>query len=830
VERTTVTARLLLATFAIACAAVGIAAHATPHDRIEAGDAAATLRVAPNYGRLPMLFEQVPASDDAAARFVGHGGPYSVAIDGAAIRFALRRPPKAHAASPYASVLLEFAEPQVAARLEGIDAQPAMMHRISHAAGDARIGATYARVRLADVYPGIDVIFYGRGGELEHDIVVAPGADLSRVGLRAAAGAELSLDGEGNLLVSADEVSLTFHPPIAYQEAAGVRQPVESGFVIDPNRIVRFRVGVHDPARTLVIDPVASYATYLGGKASEQGTAIAVDAAGNAYVAGYTASTDFPIVNGYDRSLGKSGDVDVFVSKLNAAGTALVWSTFIGGAGSVDRAVGLAVGADGSAYVTGLTASNNFPVSATAWQKAIATGGAFVAKLGPGGNTLAYSTYVAGATPSAIAVDGSGNAYVSGTATPAFVTTSGALRTSVGSGKTGFVLKLKPDGSAPAYATFLGGSAGDAANSIAIDARGNAFVGGSTTSADFPTVNAFQPVLRGQADGFVAKLDAAGQRLLYSTFLGGSLDDSVNAIAIDREGNAYAAGETYAADFPSRGGFQPHKSGSHLINSSLGNAFVAKLAPGGNALVYSSFIGGEICTGFCQPLGSVPQYPGDVAYAIAVDGSGHAYVGGLARTYTFPLVDSSSPRKQQDNQDSAFVAKFSAAGSDLLWSTFLRTGYSESDDHWTRFPTGAVTGIAVDGAGAAYVTGDANSSSSFPATAGSLQPINTDGPNAIVVKFAAVPDMALTSSDTHVDVPASFTLTATLSGSPLAGSVLFIDGASSIGSASLSGNTATLTTSLPPGIHSLTALLRLPGVAVDTPVLRQVVDVPLSCN
>ena len=167
-----------------------------------------------------------------------------------------------------------------------------------------------------------------------------------------------------------------------------------------------------------------------------------------------------------------------------------------------------------------------------------AGGGAFAAKLGPGGNTLAYSTYVAGATPAAIAVDSAGNAVLAGTATPGFIATEGALRKTPGSATTGFVLKLNATGSAPLFATFLGGSNGDSVTSLAVDSRGNAIVGGSTTSADFPTVNAFQPLLRGQMDGFVAKLDAGGKQLLYSTFLGGSLDDAVSAIAIDGNGNA----------------------------------------------------------------------------------------------------------------------------------------------------------------------------------------------------------------------------------------------------------------------------------------------------
>src|SRR5882672_1043412 len=395
-----------------------------------------------------------------------------MAIGTHGVEFAMRATSRPEAMPSITHVAFDFIDPHENATLDGIDRQATRIHRFRDDVQGSQVVdmPAYARVRVAGIYPGVDVMFYGRGGDLEHDIVVAPGADPSRFGLRANAGTALSLDDAGDVLVTRDGVSLRLHRPVAYQEVDGNRERVDSAFVLASDRDIRIRVGGYDRARTLVIDPVVSYATYLGGKANEQGTAIAVDAAGNAYVAGYTASTDFPVVNGYDRSLGKSGDVDVFVSKLNAAGTALVWSTFIGGSGSVDRAVGIAVDAAGSAYVTGLTASNNFPVSATAWQKAITGGGAFVAKLGPAGNTLAYSTYVAGATPGAIAVDSAGNAYVSGTATPAFVTTAGALRTVPGNASTGFVLKLDATGSAPVFATFLGGSGGESANSLALDA------------------------------------------------------------------------------------------------------------------------------------------------------------------------------------------------------------------------------------------------------------------------------------------------------------------------------------------------------------------------
>jgi len=560
--------------------------------------------------------------------------------------------------------------------------------------------------------------------------------------------------------------------------------------------------------------------------------AIAVDGAGNAYVAGYTLSSDFPTVSAYDRSLGKSGDVDVFVTKLNAAGTGLVWSTYIGGAGSIDRAVGIAIDANGSAYVTGSTASNNFPVSTTAWQKALAGGGAFVAKLTPAGNALAYSTYVGGVTSNAIAVDRDGNAYVAGSATPLLATTVSAFQARPGNTQaTGFVLKLNAAGSAPLYATFLGGSGTDEATSIAVDAAGAAFVGGWTASDDFPTVNPLQRDPRGQRDAFVAKLEPSGARLAYATRLGGRLDDAINAIAVDGAGNAYVAGETYSADFPVKAAFQSVKAGARLINSSTGSAFVAKLSASGNALVYSSFLGGEVCQTLCQvAIGSLPQYRADAAYGIAVDASGHAYVTGIARSYTFPLVDSTSARKQEDTDDSAFVAKIAVSGASLLWSTFVRTGFNEADNKWTRFPPGAATGIAIDSAGAALVTGDADWFSDFKPTAGAFQKTNSNNQGAVVVKFAGVPSMTLSTSAARVDAQVPLTLRATLAGQSVAADVVFLANGVSLGSAPFVGTSATLTTTLPAGIHALAASSRIAAGIVDTPIVHQVVEPPLACN
>jgi hypothetical protein len=778
------------------------------------------------YGQLPLLFERrVGAGGDV--RFIGHGAARGVGITARGFRLAA---PSA-ATDPDSSVAFEFVNSSPMARVEGADAQQTLLHRFGADAAAQQLDLpTYARVRVLDAYPGVDIVFYGQRNRVEYDVIVAPGGDPRTFGLRVDDAVSLDVDADGNLVATRGGHAVKLQRPAAYQVIDGVVVRVDSDFDLASRQHVRVRVGAYDAAHPLVIDPVISYATYVGGGSFEQGTAIAVDASGSAYIAGYTLSNDFPTVSAYDRSIGRSGDVDVFVSKLNAAGTALVWSTYIGMAGSVERAVGIAVDAAGSAYVTGQTATSTYPVTAGAWQKGSAAGGSFVTKLSPQGNALVYSTYVAGATTDAIAVDAGGSAYVTGTASPALVTTPASLQPAPkGAAGTGFVLRLNADGSAPVYSTFVGGSGSDEATSIAIDGRGNAFIGGWTTSADFPLVNPIPQAAAGQKDAFIAKLDATGSKLIYSTRLGGTLDDAVNAIAIDGDGRAYVVGETYSSDFPTKSAFQPLKAGSRLINSSVGSAFVAKLAPAGDALVYASFLGGEVCLTLCQLIfGPQPQFRADAAYGVAVDTTGHAYVSGIARSYTFPLVDSTAVAKKSDSDDSAFVAKVGASGSTLLWSTFVRTGFNGSDNHWTRFPPGAATGIAVDAAGAIYVTGDADTSSTFRPSAGAFQTAISQG--ATVVKFAASPRLTLATSNPGVDVQTPITLTATLAGAGTTGDVVFMDGNAWIGSATLTGTTATLTTTLPAGIHPLTAVLRLPGIAADTPIVYQVVEPSLACD
>jgi Beta-propeller repeat len=827
-------ARAWLAIMLVAVAIAAIAGVPPAHAMSDA----ARQRVAAGYDRLPLLFEEIREQAGEGRRYVARGAGYRAAISARGALVALRAPAtpggRASDGGEATVVGIAFQGANVNPSIHGLDLQATRIHHLRGRADvpDDTDVATYARVEIGDLYPGIDAVFYGNAQRLEYDLVVGPGADPSRVRMHIEGITGMKLAENGDLRLDTRRGAMTLHRPVAYQEHDGERKHVDSAYAIDSADLVAIRVGSYDRSRRLIIDPVVSYSTYLGGSLSERGTAIAVDASGNAYVTGFTTSSDFPVLSAYDRSLGKRGDTDVFVAKLNPAGTGLVYATYLGGSTGIDRATGIAVDAGGSAYVTGMTSAGDFPVSANPYQPSVSGGGAFITKLAPAGNAIVYSTYLWGATVASIAVDASGNALITGNATSLFTTTASAVQRTLPPQitNTGFVLKLDAAGTTARYATFLPGSAANQANAIAVDPQGNAYVAGWTTATDFPVINGYQPLHNGQKDGFVAKIDPTGSRLVYSTFLGGSLDDVINAIAVDADGNAYVAGETYSSDFPSLNAFQPRKSGFRLVNSSLGNAFVTKLDATGSALRYSSFLGGEICSSYCQSLVELPQYPGDAAYGIAVDPEGHAFVTGVADTYTFPLVDSSAPRKQQDNQDSAFVAKVSTSGASLLFSTFVRTGYSRTDDRVTRFPPDAATGVATDANGAAYVTGFTDGTGQFVATPGAFQTANGGSQGAYVVKFAGPPaTLVLESSSPAVEAPARAALTLTVAGPPMSGNATLLSGAGVVASAPIVDNRAAFDIPLPVGIHSLSALVTAPGSFLDSAAVQQIVDNPLAC-
>ena len=495
-------------------------------------------------------------------------------------------------------------------------------------------------------------------------------------------------------------------------------------YVLKGNQVT-FELANYDKTRPLVIDPVLAYSTYLGGSLGNSGGGIAVDASGDVFVTGDTNSSDFPTTPGAFQTT-QGEEPNHFVSKLNSDGSALLYSTYLGGIRRQSSCGGdansIAVDASGNAYITGGDGAHDFPTTPGAFQTTLrGCLNAFVSKLNADGSALLYSTYLGGDFDygQGIAVDTAGNTYVTGTTRSHFPTTPGAFQTIIRGPYNAFVSKLNADGSALLYSTYLGGSAYDFGSGIAVDASGNAYVTGYTSSSHFPTTpGAFQTTFHGGPsyapfDAFVSKLNAPGSGLVYSTYLGGSDLDEGFGIAVDASGNGYVTGYTQSSDFPTTpGAFQTTYGGS-------GNGFISKLDAAGSALLYSTYIGGS---------------SGDEAFGITVDSSLSAYVTGETFSADFPITPNALQRTfggRYDHTD-AFLSKLNATGSALLYSTYL--GGSESDQG---------SRIAVDASSNAYVTGE-TFSTDFPITPGAFQTASS-GFDAFVAKisFADAPGLAL---------------------------------------------------------------------------------------
>jgi sugar lactone lactonase YvrE len=658
---------------------------------------------------------------------------------------------------------------------------------------------TFARVRYRDVYPGVDLVFYGNRGQLEYDFVVGAGTDPKVIRLNVEGARKVEIDSRGNLLMTTEAGRIQLQRPIVYQAAqdgelrmegsatvaALEKHYVEGRFVMEGQNTVGLEVGNFDPRQPLVIDPILNYSTYLGGLLFDGGLRIAVDSACNAYVAGVATSPNFPTAGAFQPNSGggtcyfRGREIPcphAFVAKLDPTGTSLIYSTFLGGSGA-DVPTGIAVDSSGDAYLTGSTPSSDFPTTAGAFQGSPhGQSDAFVTKLNPAGNSLVYSTLLGGSrddVATGIAVDASGNAYVSGTTKSTdFPTTAGVFQSTLidngackGSGGNGhcpdgFVTKLNPTGTALVYSSYLGGSDADGAAGIAIDDTGAAYVTGSTISSDFPTVSAIQASFAGGvcgptraqhlcADAFVSKVNPSGSALLYSTYLGGNGDDAGTAIALDPARNAYVAGITNSTNLAAtRGAAQPAFSGGMCgidpATFACPDAFVAKLNPRGSALTYLTYLGGS-------------NY--NFAFDIAADGNGNAYVVGATGSNNFPVADaiqgafsggtcssrmtvSGTRRPFSFACPTSFVTKLNPTGTALAYSTYL--GGHGGDMAYLGGNGGDIGfGIAVDSAGSVYVTG-ATINLNFP-TVSAFQPANAGIANAFVAKVS-VPTVALSAA------------------------------------------------------------------------------------
>jgi hypothetical protein len=722
---------------------------------------------------------------DPAVRFLSRGPGYAILFQDHEADFVLAKsddagaghvPPTADTASVTDVLRMRLVGESADSSLSGRDRLPGTVNYFSGSdAARWHTGIpTFAKVQYRGVYPGVDLVYYGSPSRLEFDFQVAAGASASNIRLHLEGARRLKLDRNGNLVVFAGHGQISFHKPLIYQlESDHTKRIVEGRFRIFSDGTLGFTFGDYDHTRSLVIDPILDYSTYLGSQSGA--TAIAVDSAGEAFVTGFAGAympttpgsyqPNFPAAGKNDPSpVGDSvsDNTAAFVAKLNSAGTALLYCTYLSGSKN-DAADAIAVDAAGNAYVAGQTHSTDFPVTPGALQTTNSdkVGAGFVTALNSTGTGLIYSTYLGGSVATAInglALDSSDNVYVTGTTQdPDFPVTPGVFQATspvnpVTEGK-GFVTKVAAGGKTLLYSTYLGGSGADIAYGIAIDTSGNAYVTGGTQSPDFPTTpGAFQRVNKATVfnplgGSFVTKLNPTATALVYSTYLDGSLTDVAYAIAVDSGGNAYVTGFATSPDFPTTPGvIQPTLGIEPGLETS--NVFITKLNPPGSGLVYSTFLGGSNSPN--------PGAYGDAGLSIAVDGSGNAYITGSTEDTDFPVTP--SPLQSQNITQlvsgdlASFVTKLNPAASAILYSTYL-TGSGDQSGDQAGASCDCTAGIALDGALNVYVAGR-TISTDFPTTLGAFQNQSGFGPNggiaAFVTKFNSAEMLQLPTTTTTV--------------------------------------------------------------------------------
>jgi uncharacterized protein (TIGR03437 family) len=635
------------------------------------------------WGNIPLSFEPNTGQASAEVRYLARGSSYTLYLAGGETMLAGRNqsPLRTKLSGANLSARITGEAPQAATSNYFVGNDPRKWHTSI---------PNYEKVRYGGVYPGIDLLYYGKDGNLEYDWIVSPGADPTTIRMVFERADQLSIDKHGDLVISVANNEYRHKRPVIYQEIAGERVLVAGAWKLHGTE-GSFRIGAYDHNKVLVIDPPLIYSTYHGGSGLDYAYAIAVDSVGNTYVTGGAGSANFPTTAPLQSNL--RGAEDVFVTKINPSGSAKMYSTYLGGGGP-DEGHGIAVDVQGNAYITGSTGSIDFPTKNAIQAPQGGSGDAFLAKLNATGSALVYSTYLGGSATdsgSAVALDGAGNAYVVGTTFSTDFPTKNPFQSAKGAQQDAFVAKINSSGTAWVYATYLGGNNVDEGNAIAVDAAGNAYVTGSTASTNFPLASPLRSSNAASVDAFVAKLNPAGSALVYSTYLGGSATDYGTAIAVDSSGSAYVTGLVTSDDFPVVNPIQA-KLSSHAV----GDVFVAKFNPSGSALTYSTYLGGS---------------SEDDAYALAIDAAGNVYITGRTNSSDFPLTNAIQTTRFAFDM---FVTEINAAGSAKLFSTFIGGTGSESG-----------RGIAVDRLGNVHVAGE-GTSTDFP-TVKALQGTNGGG-------------------------------------------------------------------------------------------------------
>jgi hypothetical protein len=649
-----------------------------------------------SFAHLPMSFEQ--SGGGGSASFVGRGLDCSLFLE--ASRAILVPKASDSGARETLEIAFQGADPEARIRAEEKLAGVSNYFIGSDRAGWRTGIPHYARVRVSDIYPNIDLVYYGNQEELEFDLIVAPGGDPSRIvmGLKSVEG--LTLEPSGDLLAALGGGEIRLRRPVIYQGSREEPRSVDGRFVLLADDRIGFELGAYDQAEPLVVDPSITYATYFGSGGWEFMEEIAVDGAGNLYFTGSTQATNFPTANAlYPSYLGSI--FDSFVGKINPTGDTLLFSTYFGGNGR-DTSGGIAVDVDGDIYIVGVTDSSDFPLVSALQPNFggngdVGFGDAYLTKLKSDGSALIYSTYLGGNGDDysmGVGVDAEKNAYVMGTTDSTNFPTANAFQaTNRGNGDM-FLSKVNAAGSAFIYSTYLGGSDTDTSlgfgnGGLAVNGSGYAVVVGYSPSLNFPVVNAFQASYQGpspsyRGDGVVTKFDPTGS-VVFSTYLGGSGAEMAKAAAISEGGAVFVTGMTESMDFPLQNACQEAYGGGDS------DAFLTAFNSDGTVL-YSTYLGGNAY---------------EEGQDIAVNGLGNVYITGGTQSSDFPTVNPIDGTFS--GAGDAYVAVFTADGMGLGFSTFLGgTGGANA------------SGIALDPDGNIYVAGGAGAG--FPTTAGSYMP------------------------------------------------------------------------------------------------------------
>jgi hypothetical protein len=659
------------------------------------------------YGKLPLRFEANHGQTDREVKFFSRNNNYGLYLTANEAVMVLRhenrekneaiaerpRERRADAASSDAVLRMSLVAAKRQPKVTGLEE---LAGKSNYFIGNnPKLWRTnvsqFGKVMYEGVYPGVDVVYYGNQQQLEYDFVVSPRGNPDSIRLAYKGASKVRIDENGDLLLATHGGEIRQHKPRVYQEIDGQRREISSRYILADGNEVRFEIGSYDRTRNLIIDPVISYSTFLGGGSYDNMGDIVVDASGNAYLVGETWSSNFPTRNSlqpFNAGGTTTSPYDAFVAKLNPTGTDLVFSTFIGGSDH-DSGQDIARDAAGNIYITGWTDSNSFPTAGNPYQQ---NGGGrtidvFVTKLNATGSALLYSTYLGGRGDdfgAGIALDSDNNIYVTGDTASTNFPTSNPFQSSFGGGLMDtFVTKFNAAGSALVFSTFLGGTLTDRPSfyggGIAVDSSNNVYVAGWTNSSNFPTALPLQSSLAPGTcnsapcfDAYVTKFTPTGTALAYSTYLGGTDDEMAMDIAIDSSGNAYVVGTTQSTNFPTTAGsWKPTKV------DTFDNTFVTKIDPQGSSLVYSTYLfrGG---------------------YGITLNANGDAYVVGVG----------------------ASVSKLNAAGTALDY--YVKFGGRDRFVEETYAANELCHGIALDSAGSAYVVGD-TFSPTFPVTPGAFQ-------------------------------------------------------------------------------------------------------------